>query len=310
MSKTRPISLWGAAWSLMAVALLLLLLSCSKEVEELTTPVQVSFIPWNPTEEEGEPATKASVTSSLDATGFYASAVKGSPGADQNAWSNISFSKSGSDFKGGKYWPLTNPSYRFYASNRPLSYAAGGPTISADNSLDVVCAYKSNPTYGARNTLQFDHIFARISTVTVNATSPYTISGITVWIVNPKTGGTYNLYTGNGRTDGTGWSSLTPAAASNTQLYSNAGSISAGGSNTGSNNDLWLVPGTYQLIATWTAGVGDYIETYTTKTSTANISVQGGKVNSISCALSGDATGITFSVGVTSWGSANKTASF
>ena len=301
MKAVRKIHALGT-WRPIGVAAVLalsLLLSCRKD-DEPTGTAEVSFLPRGIALED---QTKAAVTTSLDATGFYASAVTGSAGSDVNAWSNVQFHKSGDDFKGGKYWPQSDPSYRFYAANRPLTYGSGGATISASNDLDVVCAYKSNPTYGTRNTLQFDHIFARISTVTVSATAPYNISAITIWIVNPKTGGTYNLYTGSGRIDGTGWSSLTPSSSTQTQLFSNAGTITAGDSSTGVNNDLYIVPGTYQLKATWTASVDDYSQTYTTKTSVSNVFIQGGKVNSISVSLSGDATEITFSIAVADWGS-------
>ena len=289
------------------MTLAVLLSSCNKgfsDIEQLTSS-EVSFIPKGVSLEDGGlTKTSPAVTVSLDGTGFYASAVKGSAGSDVQAWTNVHFVKSGSDFKGGKYWPVSDPSYRFFGANVPLTYSSGGATISASNDVDVVCAYKSNPTYGARNTLQFDHIFARISTVKVTAASPYNISNVTIWIVNPKTGGTYNLYTGNGHNDGTGWSSLTPAGSSQTALYSNAGVISSGSSNTGADNNLFLVPGNYQLKASWTADVDDYSQSYTTRTSIGNVSVQGGKVNSIECSLSGDASHLNFIINVTSWGSA------
>ncbi len=283
--------------------------ACSKQSIEEMTQTQVSFLPKGITQDD-DTQTKASVVTSLDGTGFWASAVTGSAGNDVAAWTNVKFSKSGSDFKGGKFWPLNDPQYRFYASSSQISYSSAGATISASNSTDIVCAYKASPTYGTRNTLQFDHIFARLSTVKINAVAPYNISNITVWIVNPKTGGTYNLRTGSGKTDGTGWSSLTPTGSSNTSIYSRSEAISSGGSNTGGNNDLYVVPGNYLLLCTWTAYVGDYSQGYTTKTSTSSVFLQGGKVNSITCNLSGDATSLTVGVNVTAWGSTNKTATF
>ena len=301
--------------SIAVVLSLLCATSCNKHAiddetrfEEEMTGTEVSFLPKGIMNED-DIDTKTSVVTSLDASGFYASAVKGSPGSDIQAWSNVSFTKVGDDFKGGKYWPINNPSYRFYAANVPLTYSSGGATVSAENSIDVVCAYKASPTYGARNTLNFEHIYARIGTVNVTATAPYSISNVTIWIVNPKTGGTYNLYTGAGATDATGWSSLTPSSAYNSQIFSRSPAISSG-SSAGVANDFYVVPGTYQLKATWTAGVGDYSQTYTTKTSTTNVTIQRGKVNTINCSLSGDASSITVSVSLMAWQSENIIASF
>lgn len=299
-----------------ALALCLLLLpvvaGCRKAdpAEELTGS-PITFIPRGVEQDGSEDQTKAvTPTTSLDGTGFYVSAVNGNPGADVQKWTNVHFSKSGDSFVSSKYWPVSNQNYRFFASSAPLTYTSSGATISANNTSDIVCAYKSNPVYGARNTLQFEHIFARISTITVAATAPYNVSNISIWIVNPKTGGTYNLYSGAGQTSGTGWSSLTPTSSGETRLYYNTGTIASGASHTGSNNDYYVVPGLYQLKATWTAGVGDYSQTYSTKTSVSNVSIQAGMVNSISCSLSGDATSLTFSVSVTPWGSSNRTATF
>lgn len=282
-----------------------LTLSCQRsslpavEPEEVFTETQVSFIPKGV--EDGA-ATKAEVVSSLDATGFYASAVTGTPGADVAAWTNVQFTKVGDDFLGGKYWPASNPSFRFFGSNVPLTYSATGATVSASNTTDIVCAYKDSPVYGARNTLQFDHIYARVGAVTVSATAPYTVSDVTIYLVDAKTGGTYNLYTGAGQSDGTGWSNLTPSVATDLQIYRNAGSITSGNSGTGTSPDLYVVPGDYELKASWTASVGDYSEDFETMSSTSTVSIQGGKVNIISCSFAGDASEVRFSVGVEAWG--------
>lgn len=292
-----------------ALALCLLLLpvvaGCRKaDTAEELTGSPITFIPRGAELDGSEDQTKAvTPTTSLDGTGFYVSAVNGNPGADVQKWTNVHFSKSGDSFVSSKYWPVSNQNYRFFASSAPLTYTSSGATISANNTSDIVCAYKSNPVYGARNTLQFEHIFARISTVTVAATAPYNVSNISIWIVNPKTGGTYNLYSGAGQTSGTGWSSLTPSGSSETQLYSNAGTIAAGGSNTGSDNDLYLVPGTYFLRASWTAGIDNYTESFVDKVSSTPVSVVGGKVNAIEAVLDGNATEIRFAVSLSPWGS-------
>ena len=232
----------------------------------------------------GTKATEVTVMNS-----FYVSAVTGSAGSDTEAWSNVTFSKVGatSDYTGGKYWPGSDPSYRFYASNVSMTYASGGPTISASNATDVVCTYLSSATYKSSNALTFNHIFTRLSTVTVAADSKYDISNITVWIRNVKTGGTYNLYTGDGYADGTGWSALTPAASPDTQVFSYAGSLAPSTSQTGSDNDLYFVPGSYTLVASWTAHVNDYTGEYTQVSSTAPVSFAAGVTNTVAVILSG-----------------------
>ena len=247
--------------------------------------------------------TKATAVTSLDATGFRASAVTGTPGSETAAWTNVPFSKSGDYFVGGKYWPEdADPGYTFYAANAPLSYTSSGATVAATNTTDIVCAYKTSNAWKARPTLYFKHIFARISTVTVAPMSGYDVSDITLWIVNAKTGGTYNLRTGSGQTDGTGWSGLTPAGNADTQLFRYAGEITDGNSETGSDNDLYVVPGEYYLKGTWISGGN----TYSGVLSNSTLSIVGGKVNTLACMMEGSAgiilstlDGITWSYSTT-----------
>lgn len=230
---------------------------------------------------------------SLGASGIRVSATTGSAGSETSVWNNVVFTKSGSVFKagdGGKWWPSTDPGYHFSASNAALTFSAAGTTVAATNATDVVCAYMPNPTYKGTNTLEFKHIFARITDVTFSSIDGYTISGISVTIT-PKTGGTYNLRTGNGHTDGTGWSSLTTGSATGI-ANATPGTKS---------NDLYLVPGTYTLTASWTATKGNYTKTFSNKT--VDIAVVGGCRNSITASLTGDASEVLFSVSVAAWGS-------
>ena len=227
-----------------------------------------------------EAQTKASsgTTETTSLTSFYVSAVTGSAGSESSAWTSTQFSQvagsSPATYKGSKMWPASNPSYKFYVSNRPLTFAAAGTTVSATNTTDVVCAYLTNGTYKTKNTLTFEHIFARFGRVDVVAESGYTISNISIRIT-PKTGGTYNLRTGAGKTDGTGWSSVTTGSAT---VVANA---------TGANaNDIYLVPGTYEVKATWTATQGGTSITYTDKV--VNVPIVGGKTNVVSIVLGGE----------------------
>ena len=231
-------------------------------------------------------STKATAVTESDLTtnGFRASCVTGSAGSDSEVWSNVAFSKSGTYWKGGKYWPTSNPSYRFYAvypGSYTMTAAAGGATISASNAHDIVCAYASSSTYKTANTLTFNHIFARLGSVTVNAGAGYTISDITI-AITPKTGGTYNLRTGE-------WSSKTSGSAT-----------SIGKSTPGTkNNDIYLVPGSYTLFASWTATNEPYSQSFSGKT--VELTLVAGKTNNITCTLTGNGTEIEFGVSLSAW---------
>lgn len=235
--------------------------------------------------------TKTSETTdaSLESNGFYVSASTGAEGSDESAvFTSAKFNKSGDTWAADHYWPTSDLSYHFAASNITLAHTATGATISASNSTDVVCAYLSNPDYKGKNTLSFQHIFARIGTVAVSAANGYTISGLTIKLI-PKVSGTYNLYMGNGHTDGTGWSAMTDG--NETTIASSIGN---------NTNDLYLVPGTYTLIASWTATQGAYNETFSDKE--CMVEITGGKINTISATFTGRASGIQFGVSTQSWG--------
>ena len=227
---------------------------------------------------EAETKASSGTTETTSLTSFYVSAVTGSAGSESSAFNSTQFSQvqgsSPATYKGSKMWPSSDQSYKFYASNRPLTFAAAGTTVSATNTTDVVCAYLTNGTYKTKNTLTFEHIFARFGRVDVVAESGYTISNISIRIT-PKTGGTYNLRTGAGKTDGTGWSSVTTGSAT---VVANA---------TGANgNDIYLVPGTYEVKATWTATQSGTSITYTDKV--VSVPIVGGKTNVVSIVLGGE----------------------
>ena len=217
-------------------------------------------------------------TETTSLTSFYVSAVTGSAGSESSAFASTQFTQiPGSNpaaYKGQRNWPASDQSYKFYASNVPLTFAAGGTTVSATNTTDVVCAYLTDGTYKTKNTLTFDHIFARLGRVDVAAEAGYTVSDISIRMT-PKTGGTYNLRTGAGQTDGTGWSSVT------------TGSSTVVANKTGANaNDVYLVPGSYTLTATWTATQSGSSVTYTNKE--VDIVIVGGKTNVVSVVLGGE----------------------
>lgn len=264
--------------------------------EQLSLPSdssKIQFVAGGPAVDY-EITTKATVNTAtqLADNGFIANAVKGSAGSDVEVWTNQAFTKVGDVWEQDKWWPNDNQSYRFYAvypGSYTTTFAAGGPTIAATNASDILCAYKGNATYKSVNTLAFEHIFARLCDVTVSSVSPYTISGITINIT-PKTEGTYNLYTGAGHSDGTGWTSTTNGAAMNI----------ANATPSTKSNDIYLVPGSYTLTATWTATKDNYTQTFSNITK--NVSLVGGMRNNITVSFTGNGTEIQFGVSVEAWG--------
>ena len=243
--------------------------------------------------------TKAGVTVTDDSnlTSFYASATTGSSGSETESWTSVTFTKEGDIYSGGKYWPLSNPGYHFYGSNSPLTFTAAGNTIQATNDRDIVCGYLGTSSYKSFNTLTFRHIFARFGTLTVSAKDGYEMSDISITIT-PKTGGTYNLRTGDGVYNGTGWSNLTTGAP----VELTSGTLGS------KNTDLYLVPGIYTLTATWTATRGEYVETFSAKT--REVELLAGKVTNISTILGGRAVPLELKVYVVEWGSTSLTPTF
>lgn len=293
--------------------------------------------------------TKATSVELSSFSSFNVTATKGTAGSEErigaaNNFENIAFSTSddpvtaSSVFAGTsthKFWPLTDQNYHFYASNLPMnSVAASGiadVTVTvANNNTDLVTAYRpyASADYKQRNTLAFNHAYARLSTVTVTANDAtvannYTISNVTVWLINAKTHGTVSIKgvaNQASRESGDAWSAKLPVdvawssgntpGAAGTQLYTNAGSIAPGASHTGSDNDLYLVPGDYTLACSWTASKDDYTQAYTCVASSAPVHLTGGKINSITTTLSGNATEVEFTVSVAAWGSNSVPASF
>lgn len=315
--------------TLAACAALLSGAACNKnDMNEARRPREITFgVSTGVDVVDGFDArTKATAMTSV--TSFKASTTTGTSTETNSSpcWNNITFTSDGAGtptYKAGKYWPNSNPSFNVYAvtatngsaagaaSAAPdITFAGSGSTITVSNDInkDVACAYlpygtgSGKAAYKTKNTLTFEHIFARVSTVKVNASGIYNISNITISLVDPKTGGTYNIKTGAGQTGANGWSSLLPSASSTTTIYTKSDSaIAAGGNHTGSNNDLYIVPGTYYLKATWTATKDDYTQTFTNVSSTSAVTIVKNKINSIEVNLTGNATELTFSVSLSPW---------
>lgn len=227
-------------------------------------------------------------------------------GKSSSGFSNVNFTKGGSVFSGGQFWPSTDMEYDFYAASK--SMASGGKGVSASNSeeKDIVCAYLPHGTgagkaaYGSTNSLVFEHIFARIGKCVILAPSGYTVSNLQVTFV-PKTGGQYDIASGAGKSDATGWSNL-----SGTDSFTLATAI-----NSQAVIDLYLVPGTYTLNASYTLTKGAYSESFN---KSCQVVIVKGKVNNIQTPSSGlpqgNASELQFNVQVNPWDNNDIEANF
>ena len=185
-----------------------------------------------------------------------------------------------------------------------VTFAASDATISVANSdTDVVAAYLASPTYKSNNLLTFGHVLCQVGTAAIKAPAGYTVSDFKL-AITPIYSGTYSVK------DAT-WAAGSAASAVYLIGTANAGvNISSeGGSYTSPDNDLWLVPGTYTLTATYTIAKGNFSKAYT---KTATVALVIGKNNNL--VLPGenhdepnipdpgdDISDITFTVDVTPW---------
>ena len=227
-----------------------------------------------------------------DFSSFFVTATTGSPGAENFVWGSVPFSDADGDgvFTGGKLWPSENPSYHFYASSSPVGFSSAGPFVSVDSNSDVVCAYLAEPGFLEENELRFEHILARLADLTVTAADGYAVSGVSVTVV-PMTAGIYHIGAGAGTLDGSaGWSYLAVGPPVELALPS-PGTKS---------NDLYLVPGRYELLFSWTAEKGGFSEVFTDRS--VAVVLRAGKVSSFHAVLSGAGDGIDLEMSVKTMG--------
>ena len=198
-------------------------------------------------------------------------------------WTNVPFTLSGGYYSGGKYWPVTDAGYNYWASNAPLSFASTGAKVTAATTSDVIVAHlpKTEVHYKLPNELVFEHVFARVGQVTVSAEDGYTISDVQISFT-PKVSGTYDIAADSW--SGTANGSVTKVA--------DAVGVNA--------NDVYTVPGEYTVTAQWKAlSSGSSVpQSYTGKTTTLNF--VRGKINKFAAVLGGE---MVFSYELATWGS-------
>lgn len=195
-------------------------------------------------------ATKA-IAPVTSLSSFYVTATKGS--TESSVFSSVSFTKAsrGSTYKGGRNWPSSDEKYHFYASNTAIS---GTSVKISDIDKDIVCAYLPSPTYKAVNALSFKHILARVGEVSLKDD----VSELSNWTITLSycKAGTYNIKNGS-------WS-----GTSSGDIKLSSGS-----------NDLWIIPGTYNLTLSWKDALGQL------QNSSGKVTLTEGKVTNITVGM-------------------------
>lgn len=201
---------------------------------------------------------------------------------------NASSSMSVSGGKINTGWYQTSPAtaYNYYAANSAITFGAGGSTISAVNTTDILAGCTTAATASTAPEVTLEHVFARTGTLTASAPSGYTLTDIS-WSIASKSGstggtkGTYNIAT-------KAWSDVTALASS---VFTSA-------------SDLYLTPGVYTITLSYTLKIGDNVQSYN---KSGDVTLQAGKINSLKIGTDGTlpynpASGITVTVSLTPWG--------
>lgn len=176
-----------------------------------------------------------------DLTSFYVSAYTSSGSSLVSAWENQSFSKTsdGSYTNAQAFWPASDASFRFAASNVKMTGSSSGPVIRTSSlDTDIVCSYLASPTYGKTNTLNFRHILARVGAVDITAMDGFEFSGLRLELTVPGTEATYNVISDS-------WSKA--GGTAKTYTLKTDGTV----------NDIWIIPGTYNLTLSFTDAAGN-----------------------------------------------------
>lgn len=283
---------------------------------------------------ERSPLTKAATeVSSSNFNSFYVAA--GINSRDQ--WAELAAFNGTypGNYKGSPamyWWEDNTKTYQFAASNVTFEHRISSsdntftPWIRLSRSLldtDVVVAYTPSATWKAVNALTFNHILARLGSVTISADTGYSISDIEIVIydnMNVSSSMGYNIATNrygdsfSSVNGGTGILLAMPVSSMynlSTPFENRTGvfeTYSIANSSAGTKtNDIYLFPGTYTVDARWTATKGSSTKTYTSSTT---VTLGKGEITNLSATLGGTAAEIEFTVSLEPWGVINKTLTF
>ena len=227
-----------------------------------------------------EVSTKATAITSVPST-LYWGATTGTS-SESSKWAASSASVSSSKINTGHYQTASPTAYNYYVANQSFSVGATTSMTVANNNTDVI-AGRTAASSSLTPSVTLGHIFARTGTLTANAPSGYTISGVSWKIVGKSdingTAGTYNMTSG-------AWSAASTKLSSETSLTSSS--------------DMYLIPGTYTIKVTYTLSKGEWSST---ATKSADVTLVQGKINNITGTVNnlGGASEIVLSLSVSDW---------
>ena len=276
------------------LGLLSIPVSCAKTPSGTADSEPVPIV-FKVSEQEISVVTKAvEVTTSNNLSSIYISAFSGTE--NDVAWNNTVFIGNGGVFTTSKYWPSTNQDYSFYAANEAISYSDGRFTVSPSSTeRDIVCGYEESSQYKGVNTITLKHIFTRIGAVNVTAKDSYQISNLTVNVVPlvPGSSTKYDIASGT-------WSN--PVSGTPVILTTDSFPSSK-------NCDFLLIPGRYKFIATWTASLDGYSETFENRES-QEFDLKAGSKYNLSCKVGGSASKLEFKFSIEDWTTSNISIEF
>ena len=227
-----------------------------------------------------EVSTKATAITSVPST-LYWGATTGTS-SESSKWAATSASVSSSKINTGHYQTASPTAYNYYVANQSFSVGATTSMTVANNNTDVI-AGRTAASSSLTPSVTLGHIFARTGTLTANAPSGYTISGVSWKIVGKSdingTAGTYNMTSG-------AWSAASTKLSSETSLTSSS--------------DMYLIPGTYTIKVTYTLSKGEWSST---ATKSADVTLVQGKINNITGTVNnlGGASEIVLSLSISDW---------
>ncbi|MBQ9310404.1 MAG: fimbrillin family protein [Bacteroidales bacterium] len=212
---------------------------------------------------------------------FNAIATSGEAESESEVWKTTANKGGTGKFDTGKYWPSTDKKYNFYGSNVSMQTGAQGATVTVpDCGTDVLCAYTPKPTFNVSPVnLTFSHILSRLTTISVTSNYGYVITVTDIKLKSVVHSGVYNLRTQE-------WSSK--GSVSDVNLVAD-----------GSDNDAWMIPGTYTLQIAYTLTKGDFSQSYEAE---QDIAVEAGKKHVITGNVTKDpAQQLNISVNIVPW---------
>lgn len=259
------------------------LVACNKPAEvmsntETSTPKEIVIGVGDGFSAEVD--TKATAVTSVPST-LYWGATTGS-GTESSKWAAAPASVSSNKISTGHYQTATPSAYNYYVANQTFSVGASTTMTVANNNTDIVAGRTAGDSTPGPS-VSLGHIFARTGTLTANAPSGYSISGVSWKIVGKGdingTAGTYNMTSGT-------WSSASTKLTSETSLTSSS--------------DMYLIPGSYTVKVTYTLSKGEWTST---ATKSADVTLVQGSINNITGTVSdlGGASEITISLTVSEW---------